>query len=90
MAASLGNRSSSSRSVVVVRRDDETTILLRLSKARDQPPSEIQGHRRPQGLAERSWDKQRQEAVGGFARVVRVCEAWVHRAQSRLLDLGGL
>lgn len=69
---------------------DDTTIPSRLSKTRHQPPSEVQGHCRPQSLAEGGRDQQRQDTVGRAARVVGICEARVHRGQSGLFDLGGL
>jgi hypothetical protein len=36
-----------------------------LSQARDQPPAQVEGERRPEGLAQRRRDQQREDAVGG-------------------------
>lgn len=61
-----------------------------LSKARDEPPAEVQSDRCPQSLAQRSRDQQREDAVRGAGCVVGVGEAGAQRWQSGLLVLGGL
>ena len=89
MIPSVAGCSPGARGRVVARRDDHATVLSHLSKTRDQPPTEVQSHRCPQGLAEGGWDE-RQDTVARLGRVVGVLEHWAHRRQSSLPDLGGL
>lgn len=47
-----------------------TAAETALSQTRDQPPAEIEGKRRPEGLPERRRDQQRQDTVGRGGRAV--------------------